>query len=178
VPSCDRNRGAGYLTKISNNAGFHLMLRQHIDPKYSQFFLDTCAFDPKYAPEDEAAAKIWKLYEEEVLNLILAHSNQREIDHPNTPTWVKSQAEGMIFSLPVSLTPSEQKRREGLVALLRGNATSDRHLDDAHHIFEASKYGGYFLTTDHRILNLAAPIYDLCSVQVMKPSEAVARIRM
>ena len=154
------------------------MLQQHIDPSYSQFFLDTCAFDPKYAPEDEAADELWTLYESGVLNLVLAHSNQREIDHPNTPTWVGSKAKSMIYSLPVTLTPAEQRLREGLVALLRGNATSDRHLDDAHHIFEASKYGGFFVTTDHRILKLAAPIYDLCSVQVMKPTEVVERIKM
>jgi hypothetical protein len=154
------------------------MLQQHIDPKYSQFFLDTCAFDPKYAPEDQAAADIWKLYEDGILRLVLAHSNQRETDHPNTPPWVRSQADKMIGTLELALTPDEQQRREDIVILLRGNSTSDIHLDDAHHIFEASKYGGYFLTTDNRILKLAAPIHDLCSVQVLKPSDAVARLKM
>jgi hypothetical protein len=62
------------------------MLRQHIDPRYSQFFLDTCAFDPKYTPENEAADELWTLNESGVLKLVLAHSNQREIDHPNTPS--------------------------------------------------------------------------------------------
>jgi hypothetical protein len=70
----------------------------------------------------------------------------------------------MIYTAPVTLTTDEQRRREDVVALLRGNATSDRHLDDAHHIFEASKYGGDFLTTDHRILGMVSPIRDLCSV--------------
>ena len=154
------------------------MLRQQIDPKFSQFFLDTCAFDPKYAPEHEAAAEIWKLYEADVLNLVLAHSNQREVDHPNTPSWVRARANSMISTMSVTLTPNEQKRRDGIVVLLRGNSTSDKHLDDAHHIFEASKYGGYFLTTDRRILKLSGQIHDLCTVQVMKPSEAVARLNI
>jgi hypothetical protein len=153
------------------------MLRQHIDPRYSQFFLDTCAFDPKYTPENEAADELWTLNESGVLKLVLAHSNQREIDHPNTPSWVRSKANKMIYTAPVTLTTDEQRRREDVVALLRGNATSDRHLDDAHHIFEASKYGGYFVTTDHRILGMVAPIWDLCSVQVMKPSDAIARLK-
>ncbi len=154
------------------------MLKHRIDPKYSQFFLDTCAFDPKYAPEDKSSTDIWKLYEAEILQLVLAHSNQREIDHPNTPAWVKAEAKSMIYTLPVSLTPEERRKRDSIVALLRGNATSDRHLDDAHHIFEASKYGSYFLTTDRRILKLAASIYDTCSVQVMKPSEAMGRLNV
>ncbi len=153
------------------------MLQQHIDPRYAQLFLDTCAFDPKYSPEHESAAAIWKLHEEEVLNLVLAHSNQREIDHPNTPSWVRSQAAQMIYTLPDSLTQEELRRLDVLLTLLRGNSISNQHDDDALHIFEASKYGAFFLTTDRRILGLRSRIYDLCSVQVMKPSEAIARIR-
>ena len=154
------------------------MLRQQIDPRYSQFFLDTCAFDPKYAPEDEAANEIWSLYENETLLLILAHSNQREIDHPNTPGWVKKQAQSMIFTLDAALNPEEREKQAYIISLLKGNSTSDRHLDDALHIFQASKYGGYFLTTDKRILKLAQSIFDCCSVQVMKPSDALRRIKL
>ena len=154
------------------------MRRESIDPAYSQFFLDTCAFDPKYAPEDKSAAMLWKLYEDGILHLVLAHSNQREIDHPNTPPWVMAKAKTMTYTLPVSLTPDEQIRRDRIVALLRGNSTSNRHLDDAHHIFEASKYGGFFITTDARILKLNDSIYDICTVQVMTPSDALARIEI
>lgn len=63
----------------------HVVLRQSIDPEYSQFFLDTCAFDPKYAPEDKSAAGLWQIFEDGILHLVLAHSNQCEIDHPSTP---------------------------------------------------------------------------------------------
>lgn len=84
----------------------------------------------------------------------------------------------MVYTVPLSLTPDERGRRDSLVALLRGNATSDKHLDDAHHIFEASKYGGFFITTNERILKLKDSIYDMCTVQVMKPSEAIARIQI
>ena len=154
------------------------MLRQSIDPGYSRFFLDTCAFDPKYAPEDKSAAELWRLYEDGILHLVLAHSNLCEIDHPNTPPGVKAQAESMINTLPVSPTPDEQSRQYSIAALLRGNATSDKHLDDARHIFEATKHGGYFVTTDKRILKRKAPIYDMCTLQVMTPSEAIARIEV
>ena len=152
------------------------MPQQHIDPRYAQFSLDTCAFDPKYSPEHKAAEEIWKLYEAEELILVLAHSNQREIDHPNTPSWVKARSAQMIYTLPVSLTHDELRQRDALVTLLRGDSTSNKHDDDALHIFEASKYGSFFLTTDQRILGLSEKIRKLCSVQVMKPSEALTRI--
>lgn len=154
------------------------MLRRNIDPKYSQFFLDTCAFDPKYTPEDSAAKELWKRYEAEEINLLLTHSNQREIDHPNTPTWVKQQALSMVFTLKVQLTSDEQNRRASLERLLRGNAQSDKHKDDAHHLFEASKYGGYFVTTDNRILSMAIEIFRQCSVQVLTPSNAIYRMSL
>jgi hypothetical protein len=152
------------------------MPQLRIDPRYAQFALDTCAFDPKYSPEHQAAEEIWKLYEEEVLSLVLAHSNQREIDHPNTPPWVKTRSTQIIYTLPVSLTHDELRQRDALLTLLRGNSTSNKHDDDALHIFEASKHGSFFLTTDQRILGLSERIRELCSVQVMKPSEALARI--
>ena len=92
------------------------MTERDIDPKYSQFHLDTCAFDPTHSPEDLAAIEIWNLYEAGTLNVILAHSNQREIGHPNTPPRVKAQASAMISTIPVQLTPQETARRAALTA--------------------------------------------------------------
>lgn len=154
------------------------MLRRNIDPQYAQFFLDTCAFDPKYTPEDSAARELWKRYEAEEINLLLTHSNQREIDHPNTPAWVKKQALSMVFTLKVQLTPDEQCRRTTLERLLRGNAQSDKHKDDAHHLFEASRHGGHFVTTDHRILSFTNEIFQQCSVQVLTPSDTIYRMSL
>lgn len=154
------------------------MLRQKINASYSHFFLDTCAFDPKYFPEDNAAQSLWAQYEEEKINLLLSHSNQREIDHPNTPAWVKSRALSMIYTFNVPLTREEVDLKRKLVILLRGNAQSDKHKDDAHHLFQASKHGGYFITTDHRILNKHEEIYCLCTVQVLTPSSAIHRINL
>ena len=152
------------------------MLQHNIDPKYSQFFLDTCAFDPKYTPEDCAANELWSRYEAEKVSLLLAHSNQREIDHPNTPKWVKNKALSMVFTVEVQLNSEELSRLVKLEQLLRGNAQSERHKDDARHLFEASKYGGYFVTTDHRILKMADEIFQQCRVQVLKPSGLIHRL--
>jgi hypothetical protein len=50
------------------------------DPKRRMNFLDSCAFDPKYAPEDTASEEIFKRYNDGQLVLNLAHSNQKEIE--------------------------------------------------------------------------------------------------
>jgi hypothetical protein len=42
---------------------------------------------------------------------------------------------------------------------------------DAEHVYEASKYGSYFVTTDERILKREKELFDLCTVTVVKPSE-------
>lgn len=152
------------------------MLQRNIDPQYSQFFLDTCAFDPKYTPEDCAANELWSRYETGKVSLLLAHSNQREIDHPNTPMWVKEKALSMVFTMEVQLNPGEQRRLVTLQHLLRGNAQSEKHKDDARHLFEASKYGGYFVTTDHRILKMADEIFQQYRVQILKPSGLIYRL--
>ena len=147
------------------------MRSRKIDPKYSQFFLDTCAFDPKYSPEDKSASDLWAMYRDEKIALVLAHSNQRELDHPNTPQWVRRQAASMIFTIEVGLTPAEKRRLEALEDLIQGNAMPGKHSDDAMHLFQASKYGGYFVTTDTRLLKMSAEIFRLCSVVVLLPSE-------
>ena len=52
------------------------MTERDIDPKYSQFHLDSCAFDPKEFPEDEAAIEIWDLYEKGIDDNIVAEGLQ------------------------------------------------------------------------------------------------------
>lgn len=49
----------------------------------SNIFLDSCAFDPKYHPEDKASLQIFNLYEQEKINLIITHSNLKEIGYLN-----------------------------------------------------------------------------------------------
>lgn len=70
-----------------------------INPWITNNFVDSCAFDPKYDPEDKAALKIFLLHEENDLNLRIAHSTQKEIEHPHTPLWVKNKAEELISLL-------------------------------------------------------------------------------
>jgi len=142
-----------------------------MDPKRTLNFLDSCAFDPKYSPEHEASEKLRRLSDEGVIVLNLAHSNQKEIAHPNTPDWVKREAAGHTYSIETSLTHSEIKQKAVINSILAGNGMPEKFAADATHVFEAGKYCGYFITTDERILKKKAQLEKVCAAVIVKPSQ-------
>jgi hypothetical protein len=58
-----------------------------------------------------------------------------------------------IFTYAVGLNSEEYDRIRRLRDLMQGNAQPGKHRADADHIFEAGKYGGYFITHDGRALS-------------------------
>jgi len=145
--------------------------RKNLDPRRTNNFLDSCAFDPKYAPEDEAAQRIRELGNSGVVNLLLTHSNQKEIDHPNTPEDVKREARRMVFTIEVALTPEERRRKTNIHTILTGNGNPEKYEADATHVFEAGKYAGHFITTDQRILEKRQELSHVCETTIHTPTE-------
>ena len=142
------------------------------DPRYANNFIDSCAFDPKYTPEDEAAERIRTLCAENHINIVIAHSVAKEIKHPNTPNDVKIDAIGMLFSLEVGLNDEEKQRLSNIHSVLTGNGKPENYKADAQHIFEAGKYAGYFITTDERILKKQNDLEKIKNIPIiLKPSE-------
>ena len=148
-----------------------------INPLITNVFLDSCAFNPEYTPEDTASMALYRLYEQGELVLHIAHSTQKEIEHPNTPSWVKKEANTFIFTYKVQLIDEKIKRKKEILTILTGNGNPDQMQNDAEHIFEASKYGSYFVTTDARILKKQTELQKLCGVIILKPSEIMEIIR-
>lgn len=148
-----------------------------INPWLSNNFVDSCAFDPKYDPEDKAAREIFRLHEEKDLDIIIAHSTQKEIEHPNTPSWVKKEAIGLIYTLNGSLTSEEKALLQNIEITLAGSGKQENIIQDARHIFEAQKYGSYFVTTDDRLLKKAYEIQKLCRVKIILPSKFLAIVQ-
>jgi len=148
-----------------------------IDPMITNNFLDSCAFDPKYAPEDAAAIEIFDLYRKEKILLQIAHSTQKEIEHPNTPAWVKAEAHNLIFTIDIPLTPNEVRILREIETILAGDGQVKNIAQDARHVFEAQKYGSYFITTDAKILKRADALRASCGVAIVKPSEFLALVR-
>lgn len=150
------------------------------NPKIKNIFLDSCAFDPKYSPEDEASQEIFRRHKsDELKGLDIAHSNLKEIDHPNTPELVKREAINLIRTISTRLTRNEIYEKSEILRILAGNGDPAKMVDDANHIFEASKYGGgYFITTDKRILSNRDELKNVCSVIIVKPSEFLKILAM
>ena len=148
-----------------------------VNPLISNCFIDSCAFDPKYSPEDEASTEIFGLHRDGELLIQIAHSTQKEIHHPNTPTWVKREALNLIYTLPVELTADEVRKLREIESILAGNGKIDNIVQDARHVFEAQKYGSYFITTDTRILDRASKLRSACNVSIVKPSEFLSIVK-
>ncbi len=88
------------------------------DPKRRNNFLDSCAFDPDCLEEEKASQEIFKRYKNEELILTLTHSTQKEIEHPNTPLWVKKEASSFLFTYPTNLTIEEQNLKKHIWEVL------------------------------------------------------------
>jgi hypothetical protein len=130
--------------------------------------MDSCAFDPKYSPEDTAAQA---LIDNDSLNLVIADSNMKEIAHPNTPPGVKSEAASRIYTIETNLTPDEKSTKQEIHRILTGNGKPEKMEADAAHVFESHKYGGYFITTDRRVLDKRDEISAVANAKILKPSE-------
>lgn len=145
--------------------------RNLLDPRRTNNFLDSCVFDPKCSPEHEAAESIRALGNEGKVNLVLTHSNQKEIDHPNTPAEVKREAAGMIYTIKAALIPEEEARKAKIHTILTGNGNPEKYAADAAHVFEAGKYVGYFITTDERILGKRDELRQVSPATILRPTE-------
>jgi hypothetical protein len=152
------------------------MPHQPLSPRLTHIFLDSCAFDPD---EDEApfSESLYKIAESTGLMIEITHSVEREIDHPKTPDDVKSKASRLIHTHETNLTPQELERRSEIRSLMQGNSTSDKYEQDADHLFELTKYGGYFVTTDKRILSKSETMWGKHGVTILKPSDMLVRVQ-
>jgi hypothetical protein len=110
-----------------------------INPLITNNFIDSCAFDPKYEPEDKASLELFKLCEEGEIIILIAHSTQKEIEHPNTPAWVKREALNLIYTKQTCLTDSEVRKLREIETILAGNGNVENILRDARHVFEAQR---------------------------------------
>jgi len=140
-------------------------------PKYTHSFIDSCAFDPG-GEEEKCSRRLLARSDDGELVIAIAHSVQKEIDHPHTPNDVKALARTLIYSIETSLTPDLQSRRDEIRRLIRGNAREGTHENDADHIFNLYKHGGgYFITADDRLLSLSGILFSKYFVTTLKPSD-------
>ncbi len=135
-------------TKTSTTAGG--LVRRPINPRLTNTMIDANALDDKEGSAGAAVDELLALIRDRKINAVLPHSVKAEIEHPNTPAYVKERASGLVFSVPVELNAQEHELRRRVLALMRGNAKPEKHEADARHIVEAGKYGSFFITNDKR----------------------------
>ncbi len=49
---------------------------------------------------------------------------------------------------------------------------------DAEHVFYAGKHGGYFITTDERIIKKKQELESICGAIIVKPTEFIEIFKM
>lgn len=136
-------------------------------PQYTHSFIDSCAFNPG-GPEEAASRRILAKWP----NIIVAHSVQKELEHRNTPDDVKKMAQAFIYTVETELTPELLAKRAEIRTLIQGNAKPGKHKGDADHLFELYKHGGgYFVTTDERLLDRSEELFKKYFVTPIKPSD-------
>jgi hypothetical protein len=161
-----------WATKYSPALFKAISMRRQRHPRYCHSFIDSCAFNPVDNDEYTCSRKLLAGSDDGDFMLIVAHSVQKEIDHPNTPGDIKRLSSQAIFTLETNLTSEELVKRDEIRALVRGNAKLGRHESDADHIFELHKYGGgYFITTDNRLLSRSKELFSKYFVTTIKPTD-------
>ena len=147
-----------------------------MNPLIGSNFIDANVLDRTGGPEDAAVDTILEMKWEGVFTLLLPYSVKAEIEHPNTPADVKQRAAGLIYSIPVQLTPAEVATHQRVRALIQGNAKPGQHANDAFHLVESAKYGRCFITNDGRLLKKAGEIFALLQLRVIKPTVFLAAV--
>lgn len=148
-----------------------------IDPWFTNSSLDTCVLNSASLVEASAVKEILCLQNEMGLSLIVSHSTKREFDHPNTPREVKMETSSKTCTVPVELNPQEMTIKRKLHSLIVGNGKASTYAADAEHIFEAQKYGSYFLTEDRRLLGKAAAVQEICELIVLLPTDFLQLVK-
>lgn len=148
--------------------------RPSLDPRFCQIMLDANSLDRIDATQSELVDRFHSCVDRLQLSVIKPQSVEREIGHPNTPKQVRKDMAG-IYTISVGLTHDEVQKRAELRKLMIGNSTSNRHVSDADHLFEAAKYGGgYFVTHDRRYHLKSSKIVTLVpSIKIVSLLEIV-----
>ena len=146
-------------------------MRGVLDPRICPVAIDANALDRDGSARDDLVDRLLGLSSAGTINLIVPKRVREEIQNPRTPAHVQDAALPKLFTIPVGLNSDEQRRKRIIEQELQGNARPGKHMADADHLFEAAKYGGYFITHDQRILIRAGRLRE-----VLPPSLTVVTL--
>lgn len=122
------------------------------DLRFGQIVLDAMVLDVEDGPDGRALGKLLDLNEKGEVSILLPYSVKVELENEHTPQSVKGRSRDLIFTQIVNLTPNEIGMCDQIYSIVNGNARVGKHRSDSIHLFEALKYGRFFVTNDKRIL--------------------------
>jgi hypothetical protein len=123
--------------------------------------IDANALNRDGSAHDALVTRLLELHAAGTIRLVVPKGVREEIQDLRTPAHIRTAATPMIFSYSVKLNSEERRTRRLIEQELQGNATPGKHAADADHLFEAAKYGGYFITHDRRILSRSGNMRNL-----------------
>jgi hypothetical protein len=128
-------------------------MRRALDPRICNVTIDANALDRDGSTRDKLVNRLLELSAAGTITLMVPKGVRIEMQHPHTPAHVRDAGLSQIFTIQTGLTAQEQALRRLIEQELQGDAKPGSHAADADHLFEANKYGGYFITHDKRILD-------------------------
>ena len=130
------------------------------------FMLDSCGFDTNDPLEQPACKKIFEWEKSGKVGPNVPHSVMKEIDHPNTPSWTREKAHGLVSTVDLGLTPEKNKKLQALKKIIPEA--------DALHVLIAHDSAVYFVTADNGYIVKRKEIENiLLGMKIYKPSEFV-----
>lgn len=147
-----------------------------VNPFSVNISIDANILDEVADGEDESVSEIVCLHERGELVVMLPHSVLNELNNPHTPAHVRRAAEIFLFSERVELNGNERASLTRLLESARGAASPENIDADLLHVWEAAKYGGYFITRDKRLLARAKKLPSDLQLEVVTPSQFVDRL--
>lgn len=142
-----------------------------LDPFKSNIYFDSCAFDGGPQEELNSSSECRQTLEKSGNRIQILDSVQKEIDHPKTPSWIKRESMSFVFTKETELAADELKILKDIERIITGNGNLENRKLDCRHVFEAIRYGDYFITTDEDILKYSNIIFQKYHTYIMKPSE-------
>ena len=147
------------------------MTHRPLDPRKCPVAIDANALNRDGSAHDGLVYRLLALSSAGTIRLLVPKRVREEILDPRTPAHIQEAALPQIFSYSVGLNSDEQRRHRIITQELQGNAKPGKHEADADHLFEAAKYGGFFITHDARILTRAGRLGE-----ALPPSLAVVTL--
>ncbi|AAW85542.1 hypothetical protein VF_1047 [Aliivibrio fischeri ES114] len=148
-----------------------------LNPYDDFIFFDSCAFNGGKLEMQEASMQSRYLLELNNKKVTLMHSVVDEINAPHTPPWIQELEPNSRKTVKLNLTSCEQTILADITSIVVGNGKPEKRAADCFHVFEAQKYGGFFVTSDNGILRHKLKIKEKYDLNIIDPIEFLSLVQ-